>query len=101
MFKAFEDKGFQISFDNGFEVSVMFGKGNYCNNRYTKNGDCENAEIAIFHDSGHTVYADGVGGYLGGWQSPENISSVIAYVSGLSRGASFINSRQVITEILK
>ena len=36
MFKTFAKKGFQVTFDNGFTVSVMFGAGNYCENRFNE-----------------------------------------------------------------
>ena len=52
-----ENKGFQITFDNGVTVSVQFGYGDYCNNRlpntrilfYTEGQKCENAEVAIWN----------------------------------------------------
>jgi hypothetical protein len=31
--------GFQISFQNGNTISVMFGYGNYCDNRYRRETD--------------------------------------------------------------
>ena len=32
MFKINQGKGFSITFDNGYTVSVQFGPGNYCSN---------------------------------------------------------------------
>ena len=32
MFKITGRKGFHITFENGYTVSVQFGPGNYCNN---------------------------------------------------------------------
>ena len=32
MFKITDAKGFHITFDNGWTVSVQFGAGNYCDN---------------------------------------------------------------------
>jgi len=40
--------GFQLTFANGNTISVQFGMGNYCNNRYDSIKSCENAEIAIW-----------------------------------------------------
>ena len=34
MFKVYANKGFQMTFENGWTVSVMFGSGNYCSRRY-------------------------------------------------------------------
>jgi hypothetical protein len=33
MFKITDGKGFQMTFANGWTVSVQFGPGNYCDNR--------------------------------------------------------------------
>jgi hypothetical protein len=32
----FQDKGFQLNFPNGWTLSVMFGYGNYCENRHNQ-----------------------------------------------------------------
>jgi len=63
-FSVFNKHGFSIKFDNGYEVSVNFGKGNYCNNRYEEIdilsiGDlsCENSEIAVYKDN-NMMYLD-------------------------------------------
>lgn len=54
-----ENKGFQITFDNGVTVSVQFGGGNYCQNRsgiYWKpaadGARCADAEVAIWNKDG-------------------------------------------------
>jgi hypothetical protein len=58
MFKTFAQKGFQTTFKNGFTVSVMFGAGNYCENRFSdlevgdtvkawSNHNSPDAEIAV------------------------------------------------------
>jgi hypothetical protein len=31
-FKSTENKGFQMTFENGWTISVQFGYGNYCDN---------------------------------------------------------------------
>ena len=36
MFYTFAKKGFQVTFANGWKVSVMFGAGNYCQNRFER-----------------------------------------------------------------
>jgi hypothetical protein len=36
MFRITDGKGFQMTFDNGWTVSVQFGYGNYCENRQTR-----------------------------------------------------------------
>ena len=58
--KITDCKGFHLSFDNGLIISVQFGYGNYCgnrfDNRYLRNRmreyniecECPDAEVAIF-----------------------------------------------------
>jgi len=54
MFRITQGKGFQVTFDNGWTVSVQFGPGNYCENRdlslLRSVEDCESstAEIAAW-----------------------------------------------------
>lgn len=48
------NKGFQLTFSNDLVISVMFGQGNYCQNRDVKNESTttsENAEFAVFNKS--------------------------------------------------
>ena len=45
--------GFQMTFENGNTISVQFGMGNYCNNKYQSKENCENAEIAIWNADGN------------------------------------------------
>ena len=62
MFKSTRNKGFQMTFDNDWTISVQFGYVNYCSNRNHPEG-CEfnehieivsssDAEIAIWNDNG-------------------------------------------------
>lgn len=49
MFRTSLNKGFTITFDNGWTVSVQFGPGNYCQNRdkpmsFYRSKDHEDAE---------------------------------------------------------
>lgn len=46
MFKATEGKGFQMTFENGWTVSVQFGPGNYCENKMLDFIDFANKEFA-------------------------------------------------------
>jgi hypothetical protein len=55
--KHFEDikcqneisSGFQMTFENGNTISVQFGFGNYCNNKFKSLESCIDAEIAIWN----------------------------------------------------
>lgn len=61
MFRITDNKGFHITFDNGFTVSVQFGPGNYSDN-YDANWDTlgqpqssRTAETAVFSPDGEFV----------------------------------------------
>ena len=96
MFRVFANKGFQIVFSNGYEISCMFGGGNYASNRErldltmglplqdTRNGaglESEDCEIAVYDPKGH-----GVDGWpnchygVAGWQSPDQFANLVAWV---------------------
>jgi hypothetical protein len=81
MFKITDGRGFQMTFANGWTVSVQFGPGNYCDNRnllsrvgesFTRmNRDageqgCSNAEIAAWNKAGvwYKFEHDTVEGYV-------------------------------------
>lgn len=49
MFRATQNKGFQMTFENNLTISVQFGKGNYCNNR-----NKETNGIYVFHLDDYT-----------------------------------------------
>ena len=85
-FRAYEDKGFQIGFANGFEISVMFGKSNYCNRRANSESIATSAEIAVFRGE-KTVYADGETPYQGGWLNPNQVAKCVEIVSNLPKSA--------------
>lgn len=74
MFKTTQNKGFQITFTNGNTVSVQFGGGNYCENRYANpdNGECENAEVLAWNKDGEYI-TEAIG-----WQTPEEVAAFIA-----------------------
>jgi hypothetical protein len=44
--------GFTIAFENGLTASVQWGRGNYCENRFSTfpNSASNNAEVAVFDD---------------------------------------------------
>jgi hypothetical protein len=62
-FYSNNNKGFQMTFGNGWSISVQFGYGNYCQNNhhpmgfyFSKNQDVttsEDAEIAIWDKDGN------------------------------------------------
>jgi len=70
-----ENKGFKMTFENGWTISVQFGYGNYCQNYHHPNGfnfgknqelvTSTNAEIAIWDKDGkwYNFGSDTVKGY--------------------------------------
>lgn len=90
--------GFEIGFDNGYAVSVIFGFGNYCKNFMNETASifktgrdhitCEDAEISafklgmwvtreIFEELGLKDPEDDVVGYV----SPDQVAEIIHYIS--------------------
>jgi len=81
-------QGFQITFENGYTVSVQFGKYHYCSNKnlklhddiYAK--DCRNAETAIFYKDDrpfHKYKGDDVQSY----QNPKEVLETLKYAESL------------------
>ena len=65
MFKITDSKGFQMTFENGYTISVQFGPGNYCDNHSLEwdapqktNISSNTAEIAVFDPDNNFVRID-------------------------------------------
>jgi hypothetical protein len=95
MFKTFAKKGFQVSFDNGFTVSVMFGAGNYCEHRFSdmelggtvnmwSEHNSVSAEIAVIGPDGEFVTGfPGCpeGNQVRGWVEPDEMLEVMNWAA--------------------
>lgn len=98
MFDITREKGFHLSFDNGWKVSVQFGTSNYCQHRaygYTETeyrGESKDAEIAVWTPDGKfyriTAYDD-VEGHL----SADTVGLLIGKVAALSEADAPVYSR--------
>ena len=85
MFRSTQNQGFQITFENGWTISVQFGTSNYCSRRYsdTEYGksiiESPNAEIAIWDKNGewYNFGSDEVKGYC----TPDEVAEWIDKVS--------------------
>ena len=87
-FSITSHRGFHLTFNNGWQVSVQFGPGNYCER---KNADyylpessefwrCSDAEIAVWHASdGEMVMLEN--DVVRGWTSADEVAKVIHKVS--------------------
>ena len=87
-FQITNHKGFRMGFENGFEISVQWGPGNYCERKdedfdkpqEERFWESRTAEIAIFNskdDSMITLGEDNVDG----WLTPDKVAKVITMVS--------------------
>jgi hypothetical protein len=66
MFSISGNRGFQMTFENGYTVSVQFGTMNYCDNKDVGLSitsdindpvpDCKNAETALINPDGEFVH---------------------------------------------
>lgn len=94
MFSITDNKGFQISFKNGYSVSVQFGGGNYCSNRdipmkdWGKNvPDSDTAETALMTKDGFVEYqGDDVQGHM----SPKCVLELLNYAESLPNADEYI-----------
>ena len=93
-FVATQNKGFGITFDNGFTISVQWGTENYCENRNldidfedlpnpkeVNRWESRNAEIAVFDKDGEMIQA-GENDHVIGWLTPNEVAIAIEIVSG-------------------
>lgn len=91
MFRINDNKGFQITFDNGYTVSVQFGPGNYGSNRqldpmtrdYADNNglSATTAETALMNPEGEFVsYKDDD---VQGYQNVNDVLELINFASKL------------------
>ena len=86
-----EGHGFQITFANGYTVSVQFGAYTYCSNKLDEHApsNCRNAEVALIHPDGWLIdlsdkiswwdSSDNVNGYT----TPDQLAELIAYATSL------------------
>ena len=91
-FVATQNKGFGITFDNGFTISVQWGTENYCEKKHTtihptnpmerKLWDSLSAEIAVFdYEEMINISSDGIDAVIG-WLIPNEVAKAIEIVSG-------------------
>jgi len=88
MFRINDNKGFQITFDNGYTVSVQFGPGNYGTNynadfrtNLNKPQIAITAETALIAANGEFI--EYKGGDVQGYQTPNDVLELLNYASKL------------------
>ena len=87
-FLATRNKGFRMTFENGFAISVQWGPENYCDRKNEEDFDkpmkerfweSKSAEIAVFNKEGEFIgIADDA---VVGWLTPDKVAKVITMVS--------------------
>jgi len=88
MIRSTSNKGFSLTFENGWTISVQFGYGNYCDNKHHPDGwdfskkqevtQSSDAEIAIWDANGewYNFDSDTVKGYCSANEVAEWITKV-------------------------
>ena len=87
-FLATRNKGFRMGFENGFEISVQWGPGNYCERKdedfdkpqEERFWESRTAEIAIFNSKDNSMITLGKDN-VDGWLTPDKVAKVITMVS--------------------
>ena len=87
-FLATPNKGFRMGFDNGFEISVQWGPGNYCERKdedfdkpqEERFWESRTAEIAIFDSKDNSMITLGKDN-VDGWLTSDKVAKVITMVS--------------------
>jgi len=87
MFSITQGKGFEITFANGYTVSVQFGRGNLCDNRYGNHGDRSvNAEVAAWPSIfGGDWVKLGEETHEIGHQTPDQVLAIMAMIATLPK----------------
>lgn len=75
--------GFQMTFENGYTISVQFGFGNYCENKLSGKNSSKNAEIAIFDSEDNFIQVEGMNGDVKGYCNADEIAEYIHKVKNL------------------
>ena len=87
-FQITNHKGFRMGFKNGFEISVQWGPGNYCERKdedfdkpqEERFWESRTAEIAIFNSKDNSMITLGKDN-VDGWLTPDKVAKVITMVS--------------------
>ena len=83
--------GFQMTFENGYTVSVQFGQFHYCENRFKEQGSLDplksrqwnsnDAEIAAWGPDGEWVRQRGWGDDVKGFVKPDEVLKFMHFVA--------------------
>ena len=88
-FTSSHNKGFRMTFENGFAISVQWGVGNYCEKKDsgqwdepTKHDywDSNSAEIAVFGKDGEFITITNYPDVIAGWLSTDKVAKCITII---------------------
>jgi hypothetical protein len=90
-FAICEQKGFHVTFENGWTVSVQFGGGNYSDNYDHRIGPgpvphSATAEVAAWPNGGEMIRLD-CGDTVAGWQTPAQVLALMVDIAARPAGA--------------
>lgn len=86
-------RGFHMKFDNGWTISVQWGRNNYCEARGdTSKDDSKTAEIAFFDPDNKMHWMKEWGDQVVGWLKPDEVLFWMKYVSALDPGMRYTKS---------
>jgi hypothetical protein len=89
MFRITNNKGFQMTFENGWTISVQFGYGNYCSHRNHESTkeihQCPNAEITIWGPDGQDYDFGGGDNNAKGYCSADEVATWIQFTANLGK----------------
>lgn len=84
MFAITQNKGFHITFENNWTVSVQFGGGNYCDNYDERYGNpakpSKTAEVAAWGPDGEFFEIE-EGCHVMGYQTANDVALIIDMIS--------------------
>lgn len=89
MFKITHGKGFHITFENGYTVSVQWGPGNYADNYYQSSDEAreagekgsETAECAVWHKDGDLLEYEDWGGTVSNHSTPAEVLKLLNWAA--------------------
>ena len=83
------NKGFRMTFGNGFSISVQWGVGNYCEKKESgqwdestkyAEWDSNSAEIAVFDKNGGYIEITNYPDVVAGWLSADTVAKCITII---------------------
>lgn len=74
--------GISMTFENGYTISIQFGFGNYCENKFLSKDNSKDVEIAYFKGDGDLISFED-GDQVKGYVSMDELADYIQMVKNL------------------